>query len=308
MIEAGLGGRYDATNVIPSRGAGAHERRPGAHALAGPDDPRHRGGEARGACAPGSTLVIGPDLRSRGAACCARETPAAQVVVAAGDRDRAGCARRLPAAQLRAGARRRGGVARRARRRRPCALPPPSTLVPGRFEVVGSDPETVIDGAHNPAGMRALAESLPEWLDGRELVARRLDPGRQGRRGDAAGAASRTLRTSCSPATRTRARCRPRRCSRWRVSSASRRSAPSATRAPRSPPPAIAAGPGGRRSGHRIDLPDRRSPASRGGPGSDAVNDETPSVLSMIAIVAVIVAVVILVFFGIGYLFGRLFL
>ena len=38
------------------------------------------------------------------------------------------------------------------------------------------------------------------------------------------------------------------------------------------------------------------------------MNDETPSVLSMIAIVAVIVAVVILVLFGIGYLFGRLFL
>ena len=38
------------------------------------------------------------------------------------------------------------------------------------------------------------------------------------------------------------------------------------------------------------------------------MNDDTPSVLSMIAIVAVIVAVVILVFFGIGYLFGRVFL
>ena len=41
-----------------------------------------------------------------------------------------------------------------------------ATLVPGRFELVGSDPETVLDGAHNPAGMRALAESLPEWLTG----------------------------------------------------------------------------------------------------------------------------------------------
>ena len=38
------------------------------------------------------------------------------------------------------------------------------------------------------------------------------------------------------------------------------------------------------------------------------MNADGPSVLSMIAIVAVIVAVVILVFFGIGYLFGRLFL
>jgi hypothetical protein len=38
------------------------------------------------------------------------------------------------------------------------------------------------------------------------------------------------------------------------------------------------------------------------------VNDDGPSVLSMIAIVAVVVALVILVFFAVGYLFGRLFL
>ena len=36
-------------------------------------------------------------------------------------------------------------------------------------------------------------------------------------------------------------------------------------------------------------------------------NDQ-PSFLTMIALVALIVAVVILVFFGIGYLFGRAFL
>jgi hypothetical protein len=36
--------------------------------------------------------------------------------------------------------------------------------------------------------------------------------------------------------------------------------------------------------------------------------DDQPSFLVMIGLVAVIVAVVILVFFGIGYLFGRAFL
>jgi preprotein translocase subunit SecE len=36
--------------------------------------------------------------------------------------------------------------------------------------------------------------------------------------------------------------------------------------------------------------------------------DEAPSALAMIAIVAIVVAVTILVFFGLGYLFGRLFL
>lgn len=37
-------------------------------------------------------------------------------------------------------------------------------------------------------------------------------------------------------------------------------------------------------------------------------HEEQPSFVSMIGLVAVIVAVVILVFFGIGYLFGRVFL
>ena len=35
---------------------------------------------------------------------------------------------------------------------------------------------------------------------------------------------------------------------------------------------------------------------------------DQPSFLTMVGLVALIVAVVILVFFGIGYLFGRLFL
>jgi hypothetical protein len=38
------------------------------------------------------------------------------------------------------------------------------------------------------------------------------------------------------------------------------------------------------------------------------VNDEGPSFLIMIGLVAVLVASVILVFFGIGYLLGRVFL
>jgi hypothetical protein len=38
------------------------------------------------------------------------------------------------------------------------------------------------------------------------------------------------------------------------------------------------------------------------------VNDGGPSVIAMIALVAIVVALVILVFFGIGYAFGRAFL
>jgi len=38
------------------------------------------------------------------------------------------------------------------------------------------------------------------------------------------------------------------------------------------------------------------------------VNDRGPSVLGMMAIVAIVVALVILVFFGLGYAIGRLYL
>lgn len=37
-------------------------------------------------------------------------------------------------------------------------------------------------------------------------------------------------------------------------------------------------------------------------------DDEQPRFLTMIGLVALVVAVVVLVFFGIGYLFGRAFL
>ena len=70
------------------------------------------------------------------------------------------------------------------------------------------------------------------------------------------------------------------------------------------------AGPGWRRAGHGLDLPDRR-PGARGRCGArlDAVNErEYPSLLTTIGIVAAVVAAVILVFFGIGYLIGRLIL
>ena len=38
------------------------------------------------------------------------------------------------------------------------------------------------------------------------------------------------------------------------------------------------------------------------------MNDDSPSILTMIGFVALVVATVILFFFGIGYLLGRLFL
>ncbi len=46
-----------------------------------------------------------------------------------------------------------------------------ATLVPGRFQLVAQDPPTVVDGAHNPASFAALAESIPDLRQGRPLAA-----------------------------------------------------------------------------------------------------------------------------------------
>ena len=43
--------------------------------------------------------------------------------------------------------------------------------MPGRFEVVDRDPDTVLDGAHNPGGIAALVEALEDFVGERRLVA-----------------------------------------------------------------------------------------------------------------------------------------
>jgi len=42
--------------------------------------------------------------------------------------------------------------------------------IPGRLQEVAQAPLTLLDGAHNPDGMRALAESLPEIVDGHDRL------------------------------------------------------------------------------------------------------------------------------------------
>ncbi len=46
-----------------------------------------------------------------------------------------------------------------------------SVDVPGRLEVVGHDPLVLLDGAHNPAKMTALAEALASLYPGRRITA-----------------------------------------------------------------------------------------------------------------------------------------
>ena len=46
-----------------------------------------------------------------------------------------------------------------------------SVTVPGRLELIAEQPPTFVDAAHNPAGAAALAESLPAVAEGRRVVA-----------------------------------------------------------------------------------------------------------------------------------------
>jgi dihydrofolate synthase / folylpolyglutamate synthase len=169
VVEAGLGGRYDATNVIPSEvqvltNVGLEHTR-----WLGPTV-KDIAGEKLAVVREGSTLVLGSGVDEEVAA-LAEAAPAARIVRAPAD---AG----LPLGAQGAFQRRNFALARAAAEAligeldddavRAAAA---ATLVPGRFELVGESPQTVIDGAHNPAGMAALAESLPEWLDGRSLTA-----------------------------------------------------------------------------------------------------------------------------------------
>ena len=312
VVEAGLGGRYDATNVIPSRvqvltNVGLEHTRWLGPTVA--DIAR----EKLDVVQPSGILVVGDDLHPDALA-LARDTCAARgarLVVTAVDSLPAnlevlarGAYQRRNFALARAAAEAYLGALDEDMVRAAAA----STLVPGRFEVVDSEPDTVLDGAHNPGGMAALAEALRGFLDGRRLVAciSILDDK------DAAGML-RELLPLCDEVICT-ASANPRALSPGTLQSLCGQLGGPPARTTPDPRHGARGGPRRRgarrrRAGHRLDLPDRRSAAARRGRAPEhAVNDDGPSVPAMIAAVAVIVALVILVFFALGYGFGRLFL
>ena len=168
VIEAGLGGRYDATNVIPSEvqvltSVGLEHTR-----WLGPTI-RDIAREKLDVVQPDGTLVLGPGLDAdavveaervaseRGARIvCAGEDPGVEVgALGSFQRRNFAVAEAAAAALL-------GRLDSQA-----VAAAAASTRVPGRLQVVGQEPLTVLDGAHNPAGMQALVESLPELRAGR---------------------------------------------------------------------------------------------------------------------------------------------
>jgi dihydrofolate synthase/folylpolyglutamate synthase len=172
VIEAGLGGRFDATNVIPSRvqvltNVGLeHTQWLGPTVV---DIAREKLAVVR----EGATLVVGPldaEVAAEARAAAARESAR---LVAAGEEDAD-----LQLAARGSFQRRNFALARAAAEAFVGALDPAAVraaaaevTVPGRFEVVAEDPLTIYDSAHNPAGMGALVESLPEIAVGTQTVA-----------------------------------------------------------------------------------------------------------------------------------------
>ncbi len=179
VVEAGLGGRWDATNVIGAEVAvltnvGLEHTR-----WLGPTV-KDIAREKLAVVAPAATLVLGADLHPDAdaeAQLVANSThPPATIVrapaqppgglelLARGDFQRRNFAVACTAAQAYLGHLDDAAVRAAAG----------STVVPGRFEVLRcgeGETEIVLDGAHNAGGMQALAESLPGFLAGRPLVA-----------------------------------------------------------------------------------------------------------------------------------------
>ena len=152
---------------------------------------------------PGGTLVVGPDL-APGRAAPSPSASAPSAARGSSRRRRPATSRSPPKARSSAatsrshGPRRRRCSASSTRRRRRRRRVDARARAASRSS--RDEPVTVFDGAHNPDGMRALADALRDFLDGRR--ARRLHGGarRQGRRGDAARAGCRCATSSCSRA------------------------------------------------------------------------------------------------------------
>ncbi len=176
VVEAGLGGRYDATNVIDSRvvaltNVGLEHTR-----WLGPTV-RDIASEKLAVLGEGATLALGANLDeqvldvARRAASersapllTATDWPSDVQLRARGSFQRGNFALACVAGkaylasvgiELREDAVRAAGA---------------ETAMPGRLQVAARDPLTVLDGAHNPAAVAALVESLPDLLEGRSLA------------------------------------------------------------------------------------------------------------------------------------------
>ena len=168
VVEAGLGGRYDATNVIPSKvqvltGVGLEHTRWLGPTIADIAD------EKLDVVRDHATLVTGElDAEAEGVARRVTAARHARLVRAPAEAE---APRRAPGAFQR----RNFAVARTAAEAFLGRLDTDAVRsaadevqIPGRLETLATRPLVVHDGAHNPSGARALAEALPEVVGDRQ--------------------------------------------------------------------------------------------------------------------------------------------
>jgi dihydrofolate synthase / folylpolyglutamate synthase len=174
-VEAGLGGRYDATSVIRSAVLALTNVSLEHTRWLGPTE-RHIAEEKLAVVPQGGTLVTGPlgPEASEVAARVAAERGARLLIFgrdfdvrndvqlqARGAFQRVNFAVAVAAAEAHA-----GPLADEAVRAAAAAV-----TTPGRIEIVDEDPLTIVDGAHNPAGIAALLPELRSLVGNRPLIA-----------------------------------------------------------------------------------------------------------------------------------------
>jgi dihydrofolate synthase/folylpolyglutamate synthase len=163
VVEAGLGGRHDATNVLAApvcllTNVGLEHTR-----WLGPTV-RDIAREKLAVVPEGATLVLGPvpdEVRELAAATGAHIVEPEPVQTALPGYQATNFAVAVAAARAYLGDLDDLAVTQVAGRIR----------VPGRMQVVADEPLTIYDGAHNPSGVEALTAALPDLIGARPLVA-----------------------------------------------------------------------------------------------------------------------------------------
>ena len=170
VVEAGMGGRLDATNVLSSEVVVLTSVALDHTEWLGPTE-TDIAAEKLAVIEPGATLVVGPlSPEVDGLAVRTAEEFGCRLIRVPGE-----ISREWPRGRFRRAAFELARVAVEAM----VGETDEDLLdrvsreieVPGRLQSMGGDPEVIFDVAHNPDGIRALAEALPEIIDGRPVIA-----------------------------------------------------------------------------------------------------------------------------------------